>query len=140
MAELDLLVEYVSQLQYGLEQAERLTRDGELARAMWAYLAVLEVDPDNPVARRQVGQVATAVRQFDRTAPGRRWLLQLRGEKLPPEEGRPRRGWLRWLLIFLFALAAFGLGYMTGSEFWPDLEWIQLPEITPPDSTMGGKP
>src|SRR6516165_9620805 len=77
MADLDLLVDYVDQLKVGLEQADRLTRDGELARAVWAYLAVLEVDPDNPVARRQVGQVVTAVRQFDRTAPGRRWLFQL---------------------------------------------------------------
>ena len=65
-AYLDLLVEYVSQLQTGLERAESLTRAGELDQAVWAYLAVLEVDPDNATARRQVGRVVTAVRQFDR--------------------------------------------------------------------------
>ena len=38
---------------------------------------MLEVDPDNATARRQVGKVATAVRQFDQTAPGRRWQKKL---------------------------------------------------------------
>ena len=42
---------------------------GELGDAVWKYLEVLEVDPDNAVARRQVGRVATAVRQFDEKAP-----------------------------------------------------------------------
>ena len=55
----------------------QLTTQGELGEAVWAYLAVLEVDPDNATARRQVGQVATAVRQFDQTAPGRRWQKKL---------------------------------------------------------------
>jgi len=77
-ADLDLLVEYVSGLAGSLYRAEQLTRGGELGPAMWAYLEVLEVDPDNPEAKRQVGQVATAVRQFDRTAPGRRWAQGLR--------------------------------------------------------------
>src|ERR1700741_233249 len=80
-ADLDLLVDYVSHLQGGLERADNLTRAGELAQAVWAYLEVLEVDPDNPTARRQVGQVATAVRQFDQTAPGRRWLTKLHKQK-----------------------------------------------------------
>src|SRR5438270_13694672 len=83
-ADLDLLVEYVRNLQGGLERAERLTRAGELGPAVWEYLSVLEVDPDNPAARRQVGQVVTAVRQFDRLTPRRRWL-------------RPRQGWVEWL-------------------------------------------
>src|SRR5437867_2549345 len=76
--DLSLLVEYTTGLQGGLAQAEALARQGELGEAVWAYLAVLEVDPDNPVARRQVGRVATAVRAFDRAAPGRRWLKRLR--------------------------------------------------------------
>src|SRR5438270_3455827 len=80
MADLDLLVEYVNQLEEGLKRAELFTRAGELDEAVWAYLAVLEVDPDNATARRQVGRVATAVRQFDRTAPGRRWLRALQKE------------------------------------------------------------
>ena len=72
--DLSLLVDYVTNLQDGLSRAEALTRAGELGEAVWAYLEVLEVDPDNATARRQVGKVATAVRQFDQTAPGRRWL------------------------------------------------------------------
>src|SRR5437016_3993447 len=76
-ADLDLLVDYVSHLQGGLERAEHLTRAGELGQAVWAYLEVLEVDPDNATARRQVTQVATAVRQFDYAVPGRRWANNL---------------------------------------------------------------
>ena len=60
-ADLDLLVDYVSQLQGGLERAENLTHSGELGKAFWAYLEVLETDPDNAAARRQVGQVVTAI-------------------------------------------------------------------------------
>src|SRR6516162_7348409 len=44
-ADLDLLVDYVSNLQGGLERAESFVRAGELAQAVWAYLEVLEVDP-----------------------------------------------------------------------------------------------
>src|SRR6266566_4761933 len=76
-ADLGLLLDYVSHLSGGLERAENLTRAGELGQAVWAYLEVLEVDPDNAAARRQVTQVATAVRQFDFTAPGRRWAQGL---------------------------------------------------------------
>src|SRR5579885_1848120 len=75
--DLSLLVNYVEDLQEGLVRAEALTRAGELGEAVWAYLAVLEVDPDNAEAKRQVGQVAAAVRQFDRIALGRRWLDRL---------------------------------------------------------------
>lgn len=114
MAELDLLVDYVSQLQTGLEQAERLTRTGELGKAVWAYLSVLEIDPDNPIARRQVGQVVTAVRQFDRTAPGRRWLMQMRGEKLPEEREKSFLHWL-WAGVFsILVILLFAVGYMIG--------------------------
>src|ERR1700686_5015309 len=77
-ADLDLLVDYVSHLQGGLERAENLTRAGELGQAVWTYLEVLEVDPDNATARHKVRQVVAAVRQFDRSAPGRRWLERMR--------------------------------------------------------------
>ena len=76
--DVSLLVDYVEDLRDGLVQAETLMQAGELGEAVWAYLGVLEVDPDNATARRQVGKVATAVRQFDQTAPGRRWLKKLR--------------------------------------------------------------
>src|SRR3982074_2204748 len=75
-ADLGLLLDYVSHLEGGLERAENLTRSGELGQAVWAYLEILEVDPDNTAAKKQVAQVATAVRQFDLAAPGRKWLAQ----------------------------------------------------------------
>src|SRR5262245_62163333 len=98
-ADLDLLVDYVHGLQGHLYRAEQLTRAGALGQAVWAYLAVLEVDPDNAAARRQVGQIATAVRQFDRTAPGRRWAQGL------PAEGGPGRGvWAKALVLAALVL------------------------------------
>src|SRR5216683_364254 len=78
--DLSLLCDYVDHLSDGLTRAEALTRAGELGEAVWAYLAVLEVDPDNATARRQVGQVVTAVRQFDDLTPGRRWLRKIRSK------------------------------------------------------------
>jgi hypothetical protein len=119
--DVSLLADYVDNLQDGLVRAEALTRRGELGEAVWAYLAVLEVDPDNAAARRQVGQVATAVREFDRVnPPGRRWI-----------KGRPRPGFLRrWFgarggagepsgarglaFLFVLVLGAFVIGYAAG--------------------------
>src|SRR5262245_49446243 len=115
-ADLDLLVEYVSNLDEGLRQAEMLTRAGELDLAVWAYLSVLETDPDNATARRQVGKVATAVRVFDRLAPGRvpeRWEDLVRGNAPAPAGRTPR--WLTPALVLVLVLLAFGLGYCWGS-------------------------
>jgi hypothetical protein len=115
-----LLVNYVEDLRDGVAQAEALTRAGELGEAVWAYLAVLEVDPDNAKARRQVGKVATAVRQFDQTAPGRRWRKKLL------KQTRVRRwmaGWnqegdstslLSGVLWFLLIFGALMIGYFIG--------------------------
>jgi hypothetical protein len=114
------LVNYVEDLRDGVAQAEALTRAGELGEAVWAYLAVLEVDPDNATARRQVGKVATAVRQFDQSAPGRRWRKKLL------KQTRIRRwmaGWnqegdstslLSGLLWFLLIFGALMIGYFIG--------------------------
>lgn len=113
-ADLDLLVEYVSGLRNGLTRAEQLTRSGRLAEAVWAYLAVLEVDPDNAVAQRQVGQVVSAVRQFDCTSPMRRHVARERGAQLE-EENRSRRIWLWAVLTVLLVLTAFAIGYAIGS-------------------------
>ncbi len=111
-ADLELLVDYVSQLQGGLERAENLTHSGELGKAFWAYLEVLETDPDNAMARRQVGQVVTAVRQFDRIAPGRRWL---RGTA---SGWGDMAGWivgvLAGLSVALLVAVAFLFGYIVG--------------------------
>jgi hypothetical protein len=118
--DVSLLVNYVEDLRDGLSHAEALTRVGELGEAVWAYLAVLEVDPDNAAARRQVGKVATAVRQFDQTATGRRWLKQLR------KQTRFRRWMASWnqegesasllngLLWFMLIFGALMVGYAIG--------------------------
>ena len=77
------------------------TDDRLVGDAVWEYLEVLEVDPDNATARKQVGRVATAVRQFDQTAPARRWQKKrqrqnairrwLSGDPLQPKP--PRSSW-----------------------------------------------
>ena len=100
-ADLDLLVHYVNGLQGSLDRAEQLTRAGELGQAVWAYLEVLEVDPDNPAARRQVGQIATVVRLFDRLMPGRRWANGL------PPHGSESGGVARWLKVSVAVMALF---------------------------------
>jgi hypothetical protein len=123
-ADLSILVDYVGCLHDGLVRADASTRRGELGEAVWAYLEVLEVDPDNAVARKQVMQVATAVRQFDRAARGRRWVRRLEGQ------ARFRRWLTRWqeegglrswrvLLIVILVALAFAAGYWVarpGSE------------------------
>jgi hypothetical protein len=105
-SDLGLLVEYSDHLDTGLERAEEKTRAGKLGEAVWEYLQVLEVDPDNPVARRQVGLVVTAVRQFDREAPGRRLLARSRRRERIRRwfAGTFRDGEsLRWLTVVLLA-------------------------------------
>jgi hypothetical protein len=137
-ADLDLLVEYVGQLHSGLERAERLTREGELDQAVWAYLSVLEVDPDNAVARRQVGRVATAVRQFDRSAPGRRWLARVRGEE---DEESPAAGLTRWLLrcalVLALVFAAFAAGFALGGGYAAENDGkAPTPDVRPRTPTL----
>src|SRR5947208_6653954 len=116
--DLTLLADYVSHLREGPSQAEACTRAGELGDAVWAYLAVLEVDPDNATARRQVGKVVTAVRQFDDTAAGRRWARAIR------KQGRLRR-WLShwqvgeggawgWVVLFLLYFGSVCLAFCCG--------------------------
>ena len=108
-------------MQEGLVRAELLTKAGELGEAVWAFLEVLEVDPDNATARRQVGQVVTAVRQFDNAAPGRRWLKKLQ------RQTRFRRWasgwtsedaatWLTWGFWFVAIVAAVVLGFFLGQN------------------------
>lgn len=120
--DLSLLVDYVGHLQDGLAQAEAVTRAGELGDAVWAYLQVLEVDPDNATARHKVGQVVAAVRHFDRAVPGRRWLRGLQrqahqrhttGSWVGP---RGRFGWLGVLFVLLLVLGAFVIGYAFGRQ------------------------
>jgi len=122
--DLALLVDYADHLQTGLERAAEHTRAGQLGEAVWEYLQVLEVDPDNPTARRQVGQVVAAVRQFDRAAPGRVWLERLRRRErfrnwmaTALRDGDSFR-WLALVLMVLLILASgaggFWAGYVVG--------------------------
>jgi hypothetical protein len=118
--DLSLLTDYVGHLHDGLARAETLTRQGELGEAVWAYLDVLEVDPDNAAARRQIGRVATAVRQFDRTSSSRRWLARLgRQARLRYWLQRwfgdgKRKWWLVFLGIIVLLILVFFLGYQLG--------------------------
>ncbi|MGH7171036.1 MAG: hypothetical protein ACRELG_12220, partial [Gemmataceae bacterium] len=119
--DVSLLVHYVEDLREGLARAEALTRTGELGEAVWAYLAVLEVDPDNNMARRQVGQVATAVRQFDQTVPGRRWRKKLQRQTRFRRwmanwnpEGEVTNSLLSGMLWFLLIFGALMIGYVIG--------------------------
>ncbi|MBY0231044.1 MAG: tetratricopeptide repeat protein [Gemmataceae bacterium] len=135
--DLALLAEYVSHLRDGLGQAEALTRAGELGEAVWAYLAVLEVDPDNATARRQVGKVVTAVRQFDRTAPGRRWMSDLQkqsGGGWLGEEGEG--GWWPWVVTALLFLGSVTLAYYWGKQAVPRM----LPAVEDQQKTPEEKP
>lgn len=119
-SDLSLLVDYADHLQTGLERAESFTRAGKLGDAVWEYLQVLEVDPDNPTARRQVGQVVTAVRQFDRTSPGQVWVARMRRRERFRRwvESTWRDGdslrWLTLVLAFLLVIAGAAGGFWAG--------------------------
>jgi hypothetical protein len=137
-ADVSLLVDYVGNLRDGLAQAERLTREGKLGEAVWAYLEVLEIDPDNATARRQVGKVTTAVRQFDETAPGRRWLTKLHKRKrfqrwmATFNENGEGGSWLGAALWFLVVLAALLVGFMVGVQHTPAPAPAEQPGQTQP--------
>ena len=110
-ADLDLLVDFVSHLRGGLERAQDLTKAGELGQAVWAYLAILEVDPDNAAAKKQVSQVATAVRQFDSAASSRA-LLDRNGM---PTKAAWRKSKLIYAVWGIVLLVVFAVGYLFGS-------------------------
>ncbi len=108
--DLSLLVDYADALHEGLARAELQTRSGELGEAVWSYLEVLEIDPDSPVARRQVGHVVAAVRQFDEHAPGRRWGKQVRRQAL----GWGDIDWYVLAVCLILILAALLFGFYLG--------------------------
>ncbi len=115
--DVSLLVDYVQHLREGLVQADAFTRSGELGEAVWAYLEVLEIDPDNATARRQVGKVVTAVRQFDQTAPGRRFLKRIQKQNrfrrwmARANEDGELTSWFANLGWFILFVGIFLLGY-----------------------------
>src|SRR6266852_6965370 len=120
--DLSLLTDYVVHLHDGVARAEDLTRQGQLGEAVWAYLEVLEVDPDNASARRQVGRVATAVREFDRAAPSRRWLKRIGQEARFRHWLYTRLGlrlsdaWIFWLMVVAVLILFFAIGFFAG--YW----------------------
>ena len=133
-ADLDLLVDYVSHLQGGLERAENLVKAGELGQAIWAYLEVLEVDPDNPQARKQIGMIVTAVRQFDTVMPGRRWA-----NGLPPIAPPTPRPWWHWAIAAAAVIMALGLGILAGRMEPLEFSLPELPEIRKPNEGRMGR-
>jgi len=98
---------------------------------------VLEVDPDNATARRQVGQVVTAVRQFDEATPGRRWFSKVRRRArfrawLHSVGRGEESGWLGaaaiWVLVIVGALVlGFTLGITTPPRESPQTEEKKSP-------------
>lgn len=133
-ADLDLLVDYVNHLQGGLQRAENLVKAGELGQAIWAYLEVLEVDPDNPTARKQISQVVTAVRQFDTVIPGRRWA-----NGLPPQVPPSPRPWWHWAIFAGVILAAFALGIAFAKIDLSNIELPSIPEMPKLENRLGGQ-
>jgi hypothetical protein len=77
---------------------------------------VLEVDPDNSTARKQIAQVVTAVRQFDSVMPGRRWA-----NNLPPHLPKTPRPWWHWAVFVSSILAAFLIGFFV-AHIEPEVE------------------
>jgi hypothetical protein len=139
-ADLDLLVDYVSHLSGGLERAENLTRAGDLSQAFWAYMEVLEVDPDNAAAKKQVSQVVTAVRQFDHLAEGRRWLSQVRHGPALLAWWRRLPGWALAGAFLAAVLVTFTAGYLLGFSAGTPSPEESLPLEPPPlakDSLSG---
>ena len=146
--DVSLLVDYVDNLRDGLQRAAHLTRQGELGDAVWEYLEVLEVDPDNATARKQVGKVATAVRQFDQTAPGRRWQKKLQRQTAFRRwmanhwtSDGDGGGWLSGLFWFVIVLSALIFGYFIGQYVTnhPTPTAANVPSATAPETPEKGK-
>lgn len=101
--DLRLLVDYMSNLDEHLTKADEALKRGELGDAVWAYLNVLETDPDHAVAKRQVSKVATAVRQFDEAKRTGRNALVMFGAVLT-------------IAAILILGGTFYLGYQFGTK------------------------
>jgi TPR repeat len=67
-ADLSLLADLVTDVQRLLARAETHRKGGELAPAVEAYLAVLEIDPTNADARAALGPVVRGIRTVQRVA------------------------------------------------------------------------
>ncbi len=111
--DLSLLCEVRDRVGEGLARADACLKAGSLDGAVWAYLEVLEVDPDNPLARQQVARVVTAVRHFEQVAPSRRWLRRLERR----ERRRRRLNEVGKILVYAALLATVGfVAYYVGCQ------------------------
>lgn len=140
-----LLRDYIQELRDGLVQGEAHTRAGQLGEAIWAYLGVLEVDPDNATARRQVGQVVTAVRQFDKTAPGRREAKRLQRQTSFRRfmahlgENGDGGGWVGSAFWFILVVAALVFGFVLGQLSCSKHGTVKDQQEEKSSNTMDGK-
>jgi hypothetical protein len=116
-ADLTLLVDFMSSLDEHLNKADAALKAGELGDAVWAYLNVLETDPEHPVARKQVLKVATAVRQFDEAKRSGLRNIFLMGIAVT-------------IAVTLLAGSLFYGGYMVG-------EWRATPKVPAPEAPPG---
>jgi hypothetical protein len=128
-ADLDLLVDYVSHLSGGIQRADDLVRAGELGEGVWAYLEVLETEPDNAAARKQIGRVVAAIRRFDLSTPARRVAIGL-----PPHE--PQGFWqsLPSNSTLLGGLAIFFAGMILGLLIGTVMPRGEVKAIDPKDA------
>src|SRR5258708_5928825 len=111
-ADITLLVDFMGNLDEHLNKAEAAIKAGEIGDAVWAYLNVLETEPDHPVAKKQVLKVATAIRQFDEAKRTGLRNIFLLGAGFA-------------LAAVLLAGSVFYGGYMLG-------EWRATPKAVPP--------
>jgi hypothetical protein len=112
--DLTLLVDFMGNLDEHLVKADAALKAGELGDAVWAYLNVLETDPEHPVAKKQVMKVATAVRQFDEAKRTGLRNIFLLGAGFA-------------LAAILLAGSVFYGGYMLG-------EWRATPKLPAPET------
>jgi hypothetical protein len=68
-ADVSLLADFVTDLRTLLGKADAHRQAGDLAAAVQAYLAVLDVDPANAAARAALGPALLAVRTAGRVEP-----------------------------------------------------------------------
>ncbi|HTK77739.1 MAG TPA: hypothetical protein VL371_20905, partial [Gemmataceae bacterium] len=77
-ADLSLLADLVGDVQKLLARAETHRKAGELAPAVEAYLAILEVDPSNADARAAIGPVLRGIHTAQRVAAAPPEAVRLR--------------------------------------------------------------
>ena len=120
-ADLSLLVDFMNNLEEHLIKAETALKAGELGEAVWAYMNVLETDPEHPIAVRQVRQVATAVRQFDEARRTSHRIMLLLGIGAA-------------LALVLLLGGMFGAGFWIGKKYSARLFPPSATQQTVPES------